>query len=52
MLIYYYSMAATHQYPCLPQVEDTDLIPAKIKMDLLSAFDHFSIFVQKKPDDI
>lgn len=36
-------MAVTHQRPCPSQVGDTDLIPAKIKMDLLSAFDHFSI---------
>lgn len=43
MLINEYSMAVTHQYPCPSQVEDTDLIPAKIKMDLLSAFGHFSI---------
>lgn len=41
-------MAAAHQYPCLSQVEDTDLIPAKIKMDLLSAFGHFNICAKKQ----
>lgn len=43
MLIHYYSMAVTHQYPCLPQVRDADLVPAKIKMHLLSAFGHFGM---------
>lgn len=45
-------MAISDQYPCLYQVGDIDLIPAKIKMDLLSAFDHFIvIYVQKKVDN-
>lgn len=43
-------MATSDQYPCLYQVEGIELIPAKIKMDLLSAFDHIVIYAQKKVD--
>lgn len=41
-------MAIRDQHPCLHQAEGIDLIPAKTKMDLLSAFDHvIVIHVQK-----
>lgn len=45
MLIHECSLAVT---PCVSQVEDTDLTPATIKMDLLFAFGHFSICAKKK----
>lgn len=41
-------MATSDQCPFLYQVEGIDLNPAKIKMDLLSAFDHIVIYAQKK----
>lgn len=44
MLIHECSLAVT---PCVSQVEDTDLTPATIKMDLLFAFGHFTICAKK-----